>query len=66
MIFKTKGKIRKMKSMSMSLSKVGGKESMLSRTSRISTATNNERTNDFVQDIIFKILKRRNMARLLI
>jgi len=38
--YKTKGKLKKMKSMSMSLSKIGGKESMLSRTSIISSTTN--------------------------
>ena len=48
-IFKSKGKLKKMKSMSMSLSKVGGgKDSMLSKTSVISTATNKEKT-EFTQ-----------------
>ena len=50
----------------MSLAKIGGgKESMLSRTSVISTATKKEKA-EFIQELVLKILKRRNIARLLI
>ncbi len=52
--------------MSMSLAKIGGgKESVLSRASVISTATKNEKAQ-FIQELVLKILKRRNIARLLI